>query len=214
LYASWRKIYDGDVRDITVMASRDGGTTWDEPVKPRDDGWVFPGCPHAGPSLKVDAAGIVHIAWWTGKAGEAGVWHARSTDGGRTWTAQPIAVGERASPAHVQLALAPDDRVVVSWDDGTAALPGILLRTSSDGGATFAPTTRLSGVGVAGSFPVLAVHHDSLTVAWTQTADSAYRAMLAERPDMRDPAARMSLPRVGQQEVWLRTAPLEALAGP
>jgi hypothetical protein len=103
---------------------------------------------------------------------------------------------------------------VVSWDDGTAALPGILLRTSSDGGATFAPTTRLSGVGVAGSFPVLAVHHDSLTVAWTQTADSAYRAMLAERPDMRDPAARMSLPRVGQQEVWLRTAPLEALAGP
>jgi hypothetical protein len=213
LYASWRKIYDGDVRDITVMASRDGGTTWEDPVKPRDDGWVFPGCPHAGPSLKVDARGDVHIAWWTGKAGEAGVWYARSTDGGRTWEAQPIAVGERASPAHVQLALAPDDQVMVSWDDGTAALPGILLRASVDGGATFAPTTRLSGVGVAGAFPVLAVHHDSLTVAWTQTADSAYRAMLAERPDMRDPAARMRLPRVGQQEVWLRTAPLAALTG-
>jgi hypothetical protein len=214
LYASWRKIYDGDVRDITVMASRDGGATWEEPVKPRDDGWVFPGCPHAGPSMKVDVAGAVHIAWWTGKPGEAGVWYARSVDGGRTWDAQPIAVGERASPAHVQLALAPGDDVVVSWDDGTGALPGILLRASTDGGTTFAPAVRVSGVGVAGAFPVLAVHHDSLTVAWTQTADSAYRAMMAERPDMRDPAARMRLPRVGQQEVWLRSAPLSALVGP
>jgi hypothetical protein len=164
--------------------------------------------------MKVDAAGAVHIAWWTGKPGEAGVWYARSTDGGRTWTAQPIAVGERASPAHVQLALAPDAQVVVAWDDGTAALPGILLRTSADGGASFAPAVRVSGTGVAGAYPVLAVHHDSVTVAWTQTADSAYRAMLAERPDMKDPAARMALPRVGQQEVWLRSAPLSALTEP
>jgi len=214
LYASWRKIYEGDVRDITVMASRDGGTTWEEPIRPREDGWVFPGCPHAGPSLKVDASGAVHIAWWTGKAGEAGVWYARSTDGGRSWAPQPVAVGERASPAHVQVALTGTGGVVVAWDDGAGALPGILLRASTDGGATFAPAMRVSASGVAGAYPVLAVHHDSVTVAWTQTADSAYRAMLAERPDMRDPAARMGLPRVGQQEVWLRSAPLSALVEP
>lgn len=214
LYAAWRKIFDGDVRDVVVMASRDGGGTWEAPVKPRDDGWVFPGCPHAGPSLKVDAAGAVHVAWWTGKAGEAGVWYARSTDGGRSWTPTAIAVGERASPAHVQLALAEGGTVLVAWDDGTAALPGVLLRASRDGGGTFAAPRRVSAPGVAATFPVLGVHHDSLTVAWTQTADSTYRAMMAARPDMRAPGARMALPRVGQQEVWSRNAALAALGTP
>lgn len=208
LYAAWRKIYDGDVRDIAVMASTDGGATWAEPIKPRDDGWVFPGCPHAGPSLKVGADGTVHIAWWTGKAGEAGVWYARSTDRGTTWVAEPIAVGERSAPAHVQVALADGGTVVVAWDDGHGSLPGILLRASRDGGATFGSALRLSEPGVAASYPVLGIHHDSLTVAWTQTADSAYRAALAARPDMKDPSARMALPRVGQQEVWLRHAAL------
>jgi hypothetical protein len=207
LYASYRKIFDGDVRDVVVMASRDGGTTWGAPVKPRDDGWVFPGCPHAGPSLKVDAAGTVHIAWWTGKTGAVGVWYARSTDRGTTWRAAPIDTAAKGSPAHVQLAL-DGSRVVVAWDDGHGPRPQVLLRTSTDGGATFGAETRLSDANVAASYPVLGIHHDSVTVAWSQTADSAYRAMLAARPDMKDPNAKMTLPRVGQQEVLVRTGRL------
>src|SRR5690606_7915357 len=82
LYASWRRIYPGNIRDVVVAASHDGGLTWDESVRPQADDWVFPGCPHAGPSLRVDPTGVVHIAWWTGKAGAAGVWYARSTDHG------------------------------------------------------------------------------------------------------------------------------------
>lgn len=206
LLAAWRKIFDDNVRDIVVMTSRDGGMSWTEPGKPRDDGWSFPGCPHAGPSMKVDASGVAHIAWWTGKVGEAGVHYARSTDGGGTWTSQPIDIGERSSPAHVQLAVSPSGSVVVAWDDGKSATPGVLIRESTDGGVTFAAPVRLSEPGVAAIFPVLAMQHDSLTVAWTQVADSAYRAALAARPDMRDPAARLPLPRVGQQEIWARSA--------
>ena len=211
LYASWRKIYDGDVRDIAVMRSTDGGATWTAPVKPRDDGWVFPGCPHAGPSMRVDRAGVVHIAWWTGREGAAGVWYGRSTDGGATWAATPIDTAGKSAPAHVQLAVNDSGAVVIAWDDGKAMLPSILLRASRDGGDTFAPTLRVSEPGAAATFPVLGVHHDSLTIAWSQTADSAYRASMAARPDMKDPNARMSLPRVGQQEVLARNAALESL---
>ncbi|MDX2192695.1 MAG: sialidase family protein [Gemmatimonadales bacterium] len=203
LFVAWRSVAAGDVRDIVVARSPDGGATWEAPVKPRDEGWVFPGCPHAGPSIKVDAEGRVHIAWWTGKPGEAGVWYGVSADRGRTWQAQAIATGATSQPAHVQLAIAPGGQVAVAWDDGLSASPRILLRRSRDGGIAFAATETVSGKGAA-QYPVLATVGDSLLVAWRQLTLEAHRKELAARADMRDPRAVMGLPRVGQSEIWLR----------
>jgi hypothetical protein len=207
LYAAWRKIFPGDVRDIVVARSTDGGKTWSDPVRPREDGWVFPGCPHAGPSLKVATDGSVHIAWWTGKGGEAGVYYARSDDGGRTFTPAPIATGARSNPAHVQLALLAGKRVAVAWDDGQSDTPGILLRVG-EGGA-FGRSTRLSTSGVAATFPVLGASGDSLFVAWSQLGEAAHRAAMAARVDMSDPKAIMRLPRVGQAEIMGRQGAAE-----
>jgi hypothetical protein len=170
----------------------------------REDGWVYPGCPHAGPSLKVDAEGVVHIGWWTGKEGEAGVYYARSDDGARTFSAQPIAVDKRARPAHVQVALAGDGRVLLAWDDGLSDMPRVLVRRSSDGGRTFGSAAVLSDPGAAASYPVLAVYGDSVAVAWSQTTAAEHRAKLAAQIDMKDPKAVMPLPRVGQSEILLR----------
>ena len=205
VYVAWRAILPGDVRDIVVMRSADGGDTWEKPIRPREDGWVFPGCPHAGPSMRVDAAGVVHLAYWTGKQGAAGVYYARSTDGGRSFAAQPIAVGERSTPAHVQLALAADGPVV-AWDDGQTVMPRVLVRRSRDGGATFGAQQVASEEGVVATYPVLAVAHDSLTVAWSQTTPAEHRAKLEARE--KDPKAPMGLPRVGQSEILLRTGAL------
>jgi hypothetical protein len=157
----------------------------------------------------------VHIAWWTGLRGEAGVWYARSDDDGASWQAQPIAIGEQSTPAHVQLALGTDGAVLVAWDDGLEARPTVTLRASRDGGRSFLSAHVLSDPSVAATFPVLGIAGDSVVVAWTQVADSTHRAMMAARPDMSDAHAKMALPRVGQQEVVVRRASLGALlAGP
>lgn len=210
LYAAWRKIFAGEVRDIVVVRSDDGGESWTEPVRPRADEWVFPGCPHAGPALRVDPDGVVHIAWWTGKTGEAGVWYARSTDRGRSFTAEPVAIGERSAPAHVQLAPVAGG-AVVAWDDGLGAAPRILMRRM---GAIPGPILVLSEAGAAASYPVLGVVNDSVVVAWTQMTTAAHHAAMAERPDMNDPEAVMSLPQVGQSAIWERSGPVTALAVP
>ncbi len=214
LYLSFRKVFPGDVRDVVVMRSTDGGAEWGAPVRPRGDGWVFPGCPHAGPSLRTGADGSVHIAWWTGKDGAAGVWYARSVDGGTTWESQPIDTASRAAPAHVQMQLGSDGRVVVGWDDGLGSRPRVLVRASRDGGAHFGPVTEASDPSVAATFPVLGLLGDSLIVAWSQTSDAAYRAEMAARPDMSKPGSRMALPRVGQQEVLARRGAIAALTAP
>ena len=203
IYVAWRAILPGDIRDVVVTRSTDGGKTWADPVRTRADDWVYPGCPHAGPSLELDAAGGVHVAWWTGKEGEAGVYYAHSTDGGKRFSALAIATGERARPAHVQLAVA-GEQVYVAWDDGLGDIPRVLLRRSADGGETFRREELLSEPGVAASFPVLALHGDSIAVAWSQTTAEEHRSKLAAMVDMKDPKAVMPLPRVGQSEIMMR----------
>ncbi|HVX88266.1 MAG TPA: sialidase family protein [Gemmatimonadales bacterium] len=208
LFVSWRSVFPGDVRDVVVARSDDAGATWNAPVRPRNDGWVYPGCPHAGPAMALGSDGTVHIAWWTGKAGDAGVWYARSTDGGRSFVPTAIAVGASSRPAHVALALTPAGQVVLAWDDGLGAHPVVKLRRSPDGGRTWLAAQELSDPAAAGTFPVLALIGDSVAVAWSQQSTEAAEHAAHAMPDMKDPAARMPLPRVGQQEVYLRVAAL------
>src|SRR3954469_21319995 len=49
IYAAWRHVYDGNVRDIAFSKSADGGRTFSTPVRVSDDHWVLDGCPENGP---------------------------------------------------------------------------------------------------------------------------------------------------------------------
>jgi len=212
LYLSWRKVYSGNVRDIVVAKSTDHGSTWQAPVRAHADNWVFDGCPHAGPSLQVDDKGRVHIAWWTGKQGAAGVWYARSDDGGRTF-GTPVALGvaEFSQPAHVQLALGGQDRLIAAWDDGTLKTPRIVVRTSKDGGTSWSPTATISDSGSVAGFPVIAAHGERMAVAWSQQrgAAPAHDPSMAMHMDMKDPNMKMPLSAVGNAEVLVRRGTLE-----
>ena len=206
LYLAWRAVLPGNVRDIVVASSRDAGKSWSQPVRAHADDWVFDGCPHAGPSLAVDSRRVVHIAWWTGKDSAAGVWYARSEDGARTFgDAIPLGVAAFSRPAHVQLALDGDSSVVAAWDDAREALPAVTLRVSRDGGRTFGEPVIASVAGVAATFPVLALRHGKITVAWAQRSRESMAHAEHARPDMKDPKATMPLPSVGAQEIRVRS---------
>jgi hypothetical protein len=117
VYVAYRKIFPGDVRDVAIVRSEDGGRTFSAPVPVHQDGWVFPGCPHAGPSIVVDGRGTVHAAWYTGREGNQGIFHASSADGGRSFGAPAaLAAGEWMPPSHVRLA-ADGDGAWAVWDD-------------------------------------------------------------------------------------------------
>jgi peroxiredoxin len=169
---------------------------------------VFDGCPHAGPSLALDSAGTLHAAWWTGKAGAAGVFYTQSRDRAQSFSAAvPLGVASASQPAHVQLAVR-GRTVFATWDDGTKRVPSVVLRTSHDGGATFAEAVAVSEAGTAASFPVLVAAQDAraITIAWSeQSADAAASAAKA-RPNMKDPKAVMPLPSVGNTRVMVRHA--------
>jgi hypothetical protein len=208
LFVSWRNVFAGDVRDVVVSRSDDAGASWQAPVRPREDGWVYPGCPHAGPAMALGPDGAVHIAWWTGKEKEAGVWYAKSTDGGRTFTPRSISIGDRSQPSHVQLAVTPSGEVYLAWDDGHGARPVVMLKRSLDGGATWFATQTISDPATASTFPVLALVGDSVAIAWSQQSAEAHEHAEHAKEAMKDPKVQNPLPRVGQQEVLLRVAGL------
>jgi hypothetical protein len=117
VYVAWRKIFEGGIRDIAVARSTDGAMSFGEPRAVHHDGWEFPGCPHAGPSLAVDAEGRLHAAWYTGRDGRQGLWYAASSDGGATFSEPtPVLTDEWVPPSQARLAVH-EGEVWVAWDD-------------------------------------------------------------------------------------------------
>jgi hypothetical protein len=204
LYVGWREVMTGNVRDIVVAKSDDKGATWSRPNRVNADDWMFDGCPHAGPSLQVDSLGRLHVAWWTGKEGSAGVYYARSDDGGATFTElESLGVAKFSRPAHVQLAVR-DSLVAVTWDDGTREPSQVVSRVSRDGGTTFSPVVALSDPARLSGYPVLAMLADGFSVAWSEE-DPAVAAH-ESHPDMKDPKATKPLTPVGSAQVMVRRA--------
>ena len=101
VYLVWRKVFPGSVRDVAIAHSADGGQSFSAPERVHADGWVFAGCPHAGPSVAVDATGRVHVAWYTGREGRQGLWYASRADGGRFGEPVALATGEWVPPSQV-----------------------------------------------------------------------------------------------------------------
>lgn len=210
LWVAWRSVLPGNVRDIVVARSTDGGRTWSTEQRVNADDWVFEACPHAGPSMAVDSSGVLHVAWWTGREGQAGVFHARSGDRGDTFSA-PVALGvaERSRPAHVQLAVHEDGETIAAvWDDGTRDVSRVVIRISRDAGRTFGAPRPVSADDRAAGFPVLAMVRDSVIVAWSEQSVEAATHAESARPDMRDPGAVMPLQAVGRAEVMVRRGAL------
>jgi len=203
-------VLPGNVRDVVVARSSDHGATWAAPVRVHADDWVFDGCPHAGPSMQVDSAGTVHIAWWTGKQGAAGTFYARSADRGATFgTPIPLGVGEFSAPAHVQLALGQGHTVVAVWDDGTVRTPKVVMRVSHDNGESFSPAALVSTEGRAATFPVLALRDQDLTIAWSEQSETEHDHEKEMAPNMKDPKAMKGLSRVGESAVRVRNGRLQ-----
>lgn len=174
IYAVWRHVFAGSVRDIAFTMSRDGGRTFAAPVRVSDDRWQLQGCPENGPALAVSSASpAIHVVWPTlvkpaGSAEEGGLalFYARSA-GGRTFTPRQR-VPTDGTPRHPQVAAMPDGSLAIVWDEGDGGRRrAVLARTTFDasGRPTFARTVLGDGV-----YPAVALAADAIVIAWTSSA--------------------------------------------
>ncbi|HEX2339793.1 MAG TPA: sialidase family protein [Vicinamibacterales bacterium] len=161
LYAAWRHVYPGNVRDIAVAVSRDAGATFEAPVRVSEDGWEINGCPDDGPAVAVDSSGTLHIAWPTVVDGSRkSIFYATSRDG-RTFTPRREVPGLGSdSRAHPQIAASSDGRVAIVWDEQR----DVALVEVQNG--TFSKPVVLDDAETDATYPVATYAADGLVVAW------------------------------------------------
>jgi hypothetical protein len=194
VYVGWtgRASTEAHGTDILLSASRDGGKTFEPPVKVNDDrGDVV----HGMHSMAVDEQGRIFLAWLDernirmetadGKMDEhkmeanREVFAASSTDGGRTFSQNRLVAREACPCCKTALLVGADGRIYVAWRQ---VLPGnyrhIAVSSSTDAGQTFsepviASDDRWMIAGCPVSGPALVTASDNaLRVLWYSAGEA------------------------------------------
>lgn len=161
----WRKVFPGDVRDMVLARSRDGGRTVSPAARVHADNWRINACPHRGGSIAIDARGRVHAVWYTeGTRNEPDVLYAVSDDGRRFGTPRRVHVSSTSIPDHPQIAVDASGRATIVWEDSTAVRRRVLLRETT---ATGLGPVRVLSQAIKAYAPDMTVSADGDTfVAW------------------------------------------------
>ena len=165
----WRDLMAGGVRDHS-LARLEGA----EPaiVRASDDGWKIPACPHHGPALAVDGAGIHHLAWFTGDGrGGKGAFYRRSTDGGRTFSEATRLGSDAAGRPYV---VAEGRHVWMAWKELDGEATVVRATRSPDSGVTWSKPLEAARTQGDSDHPLLLTRSGRAFLSW-KTAAEGYR---------------------------------------
>lgn len=164
---TWRRVFPGDVRDMVLAVSRDGGRTFGDPTLVSADRWTINACPHRGGAVGLDARGRVYLSWYTeGSDIRPDLRFAVSQDGRRFGPPRRLHTSATSIPDQARMAVDPAGRAVVVWEESTAVRRRILLRYTLDGGRTLGPIRVLSTAIKAYAPDVAFAPDGSFLVAW------------------------------------------------
>ncbi len=169
IVAAWRHVYAGNVRDIALVKSSDGGRTFGPPVRVSEDNWILDGCPENGPAVAIDRMNTIHVVWPTlvrNSAGEEnlGLFYAVSKDG-QTFTKRQR-IPTEGMPAHPQIDVDADGTATVVWDEEVKGGRKVVVARGRQGGNGFQFARQLVG-DRPGSSPAVVSLADAAVVAWT-----------------------------------------------
>ena len=103
IFAAWRHVFPGNMRDMGFTMSRDGGKTFTPLARVNQDGWSIQGCPDDGPAMAVDAKGTVHLVWPTVKNEQGVILYATSKNGAAFSTPVRLPTLGGPKPSHPQV---------------------------------------------------------------------------------------------------------------
>ncbi|HTO88383.1 MAG TPA: sialidase family protein, partial [Thermoanaerobaculia bacterium] len=137
----WRRVYPGDIRDMTVSVTKDGGRTFAAPRRIAEDNWKLNGCPDSGPATAT-VGRRVYAAWLTEASPQRnGVRLSYSDDGGSTWAPARTASQTILDANYPSLSVSDEGRLVLVFQgrdpgrrEGWAALGAYVVEVRPDGG--------------------------------------------------------------------------------
>ena len=163
----WRKVFPGDIRDMVLSTSRDGGRSFGAASLVSADHWRITACPHRGGSVGVDGRGRIYATWYTeGTQARPDLYFATSDDGRTFGPRRRLHTSSTSIPDHARMAVTRDGRAVIVWEDSTAVRRRIVLRYTTDGGRTLSAVHTLSTAIKAWEPDIAAAPDGSFLIAW------------------------------------------------
>ncbi len=179
VYVAWRKIFEGNVRETVVARSTDHGDTFESPVIVGHDQWVFPACPHRPASMGVDRQGRLYVVWYTEGTDEIpAVYIAHSDDRGKSFSEKrKLNLSKNTFPDHPQLAVDPEGRIVVVWEEQAPVKRDVVMSVSTDRGVTFTAPRKVNEK--KSQTPVVAVNRQGVfAMAWMEHGMPGHKVVL------------------------------------
>lgn len=179
IYAAWRKIFDGNIRETVVSRSIDGGETYSSSVVVGNDRWVYPACPHRPASIGVDRQGRLFVVWYTEGADETpAIYLAYSDDQGRTFSdKKKLNRSKGTFPDHPQMVADPEGRIIVIWEEQSPVRREVVTSYSLDRGRSFSQPVKVNEKN--GQTPTVAVNQrGTVVMGWKEHAMPAHRLVL------------------------------------
>jgi BNR repeat-like domain len=148
--------------EIYYMRSTDYGVNWTSAQR-----LTWTSGESGGAAIAVDSSGKLHVAWHDDTPGNFEIYYKKSNDGGATWGAsQRLARTPDESVAPDIIFQSPGNIHVV-WEDYTPGNNEIYYRKSSDLGATWGKTQRLTWTSGGSLVPLIALDpSDNLHLIW------------------------------------------------
>ncbi len=182
VYVSWRGISHGDIRDVQVASSADGGATWSKPTGVAEDNWHLNGCPHSGASLALLGRRLF-VAWHTVRQDSGQLFLAWSDDGGKTFSPRANLRGSVLDANHPRL-VAHGGRIGVVFAGRDAAEDAGWGKQNAyyreiDAQGKLSELVNLGHLDGSVNYPELLYGEpDHLFVAWHETSDTDSRIVL------------------------------------
>lgn len=171
----FRNIFEGSVRDHAVVTFRDLATPGEITRVSRDD-WQIKACPHHGPSLSVSPEGIYHVTWFTNGKARKGLFYARSTDGGTTFS-EPMPVGQADRAPSRPYVLSAAGLTTLVWKEFDGEKTSVMLMQSRDDGQSWSKPRAIAGTADSSDHPLLVASGRQVYLSWMTKADG-YRFQL------------------------------------
>ena len=185
VFVAWRRVFPGEIRDIVVSTSQNGGETFAPPVRVHEDGWKIDGCPDSGPVL-AESNSSLWIAWMTaGTNNRARILLSHSDDGGQAFKDPVVVSGNVVDANHPTMKAGKDGTLWLVFQGRTPSTSGNWNKSRAylvqiDRYGNSSQPFPIPGSNNSISYPKIAIGNEGqLFLAWTQPQGDHFTVMLS-----------------------------------
>ena len=136
------------------------------------------------PDMAVDPSGNLHVVWSDLTSGNLEIYHKKSTDGGATWTTGHRLTWNAGASMSPKIGVDTSGHLHVVWQDETPGSWQVYYARSTDGGAAWTPSQRLSWSSGLSGYPIIGVDSFSgLHVVWQGSVSGNTEAFYRKSTD-------------------------------